>query len=200
MNIMDFKKLAEQYKTELLDKVLPFWLNNSQDREMGGYFSCLDRDGTVYDTDKFVWLQCREVWMFAKLYNTVEKRQEWLDCAVQGAEFLKKYGHDGNYNWYFAIDREGRPLTLGIRPETLAVTAQAVPNALQGTLDSCEYLGNYYLLHVKLGNIVLVCRTSHAPVRTGETAFVSPNAVNLYFFDPDTTALVFHAKEDGGHE
>lgn len=97
-------------------------------------------------------------------------------------------------------DREGRPLTLGIRPETLAVTAQAVPNALQGTLDSCEYLGNYYLLHVKLGNIVLVCRTSHAPVRTGETAFVSPNAVNLYFFDPDTTALVFHAKEDGGHE
>ena len=107
---LDFKQLAQQYKTELLDKVLPFWLNNSQDREFGGYFSCLDRDGSVYDTDKFIWLQCREVWMFAKLYNTVEKRQEWLDCAIQGAEFLKKYGHDGNYNWYFAIDREGNPL------------------------------------------------------------------------------------------
>ena len=109
MNNM-YKQLAQQYKSELLDKVLPFWLNNSQDRQFGGYFSCLDRDGSVYDTDKFIWLQCREVWMFAKLYNTVEKRQEWLDCAVQGAEFLKKYGHDGNYNWYFAIDREGRPL------------------------------------------------------------------------------------------
>lgn len=107
---MDFKQLAQQYKTELLDKVLPFWLNNSQDHEYGGYFSCLDRDGSVYDTDKFIWLQCREVWMFAKLYNTVEKRAEWLDCAVQGAEFLKKYGHDGQYNWYFAIDREGHPL------------------------------------------------------------------------------------------
>lgn len=108
--MIDFKQLAQQYKSELLDKVLPFWLNNSQDRQFGGYFSCLDRDGSVYDTDKFIWLQCREVWMFAKLYNTVGKRQEWLDCAVQGAEFLKKYGHDGNYNWYFAIDREGRPL------------------------------------------------------------------------------------------
>jgi transglutaminase-like putative cysteine protease len=108
--MIDFKQLAQQYKSELLDKVLPFWLNNSQDRQFGGYFSCLDRDGSVYDTDKFIWLQCREVWMFAKLYNTVEKRQEWLDCAVQGAEFLKRYGHDGNYNWYFAIDREGRPL------------------------------------------------------------------------------------------
>ena len=106
----DFKKLSLQYKTELLDKVLPFWLENSQDREFGGYFSCLDRDGSVYDTDKFIWLQCREVWMFAKLYNTVEIRPEWLECATQGAEFLKKYGHDGNYNWYFAIDREGHPL------------------------------------------------------------------------------------------
>lgn len=106
----DFKQLAQLYKSELLDKVLPFWLNNSQDREYGGYFSCLDRDGSVYDTDKFIWLQCREVWMFAKLYNTVDKRKEWLDCAIQGAEFLKKYGHDGNYNWYFAIDRQGHPL------------------------------------------------------------------------------------------
>ncbi len=49
----------------------------------------------VFDTDKFIWLQGREVWMFSMLYNKVEKRQEWLDCAVQGGEFLKKYGHDG---------------------------------------------------------------------------------------------------------
>ena len=44
------------------------------------------------------------------LYNKVEKRSEWLDCAVQGGEFLKKYGHDGNYNWYFSLTRDGRPL------------------------------------------------------------------------------------------
>jgi len=48
--------------------------------------------------------------MFAMLYNKVERRPEWLECAVQGAEFLRKYGHDGNYNWYFALTREGRPL------------------------------------------------------------------------------------------
>ncbi len=44
------------------------------------------------------------------LYNKVAKRPEWLECALQGAEFLKKYGHDGNYNWYFSLTREGRPL------------------------------------------------------------------------------------------
>ena len=108
--IMDFKKLASLYKDELLDNVLPFWLEHSQDHEYGGYFTCLDREGKVFDTDKFIWLQSREVWMFSMLYNKVEKRQEWLDCAIQGGEFLKKYGHDGNYNWYFSLDRSGRPL------------------------------------------------------------------------------------------
>lgn len=108
--MIHFEKLATQYKSELLDKVLPFWLEKSQDKEYGGYFTCLDRKGNVFDTDKFIWLQGREVWMFSMLYNKVEKKQEWLDCAVQGAEFLKKYGHDGNYNWYFALSREGQPL------------------------------------------------------------------------------------------
>jgi len=106
----DFNLLEAQYKTELLESVIPFWLNRSQDREFGGYFTCLDREGNIYDTDKFIWLQARQVWMFSMLYNKVEKRQEWLDSAVQGAEFLKKNGHDGNFNWYFSLTREGNPL------------------------------------------------------------------------------------------
>ena len=108
--ISDFKKLANQYKSELLDSVMPFWVGKSQDKEYGGYFSCLDNAGNVYDTDKFVWMQGREVWMFSMLYNKVERRKEWLDAAVQGGEFLKKYGHDGNFNWYFSLTRDGKPL------------------------------------------------------------------------------------------
>ena len=107
---MDIDKLIQQYKEELLDNVIPFWLNKSQDKEFGGYFTCLRGNGDVFDTDKFIWLQARQVWMFSMLYNKVEKKQEWLDCAIQGAEFLKKHGHDGNYNWYFSLDREGKPL------------------------------------------------------------------------------------------
>ena len=107
---MDFKKLANRYKTELLDSVLPFWLNNSIDKEYGGYFSCLDRDGSVYDTDKFIWLQGREVWLFSMLCNKLGEKQEWMDAAIQGAEFLKKYGHNGDYDFYFSLTREGKPL------------------------------------------------------------------------------------------
>ena len=123
--MIDFKQLAQQYKYELLDRVMPFWMEKSIDKEFGGYFTCLERDGEVFDTDKFIWLQGREVWMLSTLYNKVEKRQEWLDAAIQGAEFLKKYGHDGNLNWYFALDREGNPLVepYNIFSYTFAVIA-----------------------------------------------------------------------------
>lgn len=110
MPVINVEKTIQQYKSELLDNVLPFWLSKSQDHEFGGYFTCLDRKGNVFDTDKFVWLQGRQVWMFSMLYNNLEKRQEWLDCAIQGGEFLKKHGHDGNLNWYFSLTREGEPL------------------------------------------------------------------------------------------
>ncbi len=110
MTNVDFKQISSRYKRELLENCLPFWLEHSQDKEYGGYFSCLNRDGSVYDTDKFIWLQGREVWMFAMLYNNVEKNRQWLDCAIQGAEFLKKFGHDENWDFYFSLDRKGNPL------------------------------------------------------------------------------------------
>jgi len=98
------------YKSELLDRIIPFWLNHSKDEQFGGYFTCLDRYGKVYDTDKFMWLQGREVWLFSMLYNNVEKRKEWLDMAIHGAEFMRKHGRDTQGNWYFSLTREGLPL------------------------------------------------------------------------------------------
>jgi N-acylglucosamine 2-epimerase len=107
---MDFKKLSEQYKTELLDNVMPFWLDHSLDKESGGFFTCLDREGNVFDTDKFIWLQAREVYMFASMYNKVEKNPVWLEAAEHGASFLLDHGHDGEFNWYFSVDRFGNAL------------------------------------------------------------------------------------------
>jgi N-acylglucosamine 2-epimerase len=107
---MEIKNLINQYKSELLENVIPFWEKHSVDEEYGGYYTCLDRQGKVYDTDKFIWLQGRQVWMFSSLYNRVEKKEQWLDMALNGAGFLQKFGHDGNLNWYFSLNREGRPL------------------------------------------------------------------------------------------
>ncbi len=64
------------------------------DREHGGFLTYLDRDGSVYCTDKPVWLQGRIVWLFSKLYNEVEKRPEWLELAKHGLDFLLKHCFD----------------------------------------------------------------------------------------------------------
>ncbi len=108
----DFSTLALQYKNELLNNVIPFWEKNSVDKVNGGFFTCLDRTGKVFDSDKFVWLQGRQVWMFSSLYNNVEKNDNWLQIARHGAEFLEKYGRDTDGNWYFSLTSEGKPLIV----------------------------------------------------------------------------------------
>lgn len=109
-NQLDINQYAALYRDELLNNVLPFWLTHSLDREHGGYFTCLLRDGQVFDTDKFIWLQARQVWTFSMLYNRLEKRQEWLDAALHGARFLEKHGQDPSGAWYFSLRQDGQPL------------------------------------------------------------------------------------------
>jgi N-acylglucosamine 2-epimerase len=108
--IQAMKSYAAQYKNELLEGILPFWMNHSVDHANGGFFTCLDQFGKVYDTDKFIWLQGRQVWCFAYMYNHVEQKQEWLDIAKNGADFLMKHGRDEKGNWYFSLTAEGKPL------------------------------------------------------------------------------------------
>ncbi|EOZ91523.1 N-acylglucosamine 2-epimerase [Indibacter alkaliphilus LW1] len=101
---------ARIYRDALLNDVVPFWEKHSLDREYGGYFTCLDRDGEVFDMDKFVWLQGRQAWTFAMLYNKVEKNPAWLETSRLGIDFLKKHGMDAEGNFYFSLDRKGNPL------------------------------------------------------------------------------------------
>lgn len=107
---MDYQKVALKYKDELLDNVIPFWLAHSRDSKEGGYFSCLDNQGYVYDTDKFTWMQGREIWTFSMLCDRVGMNDEWLDMALHGAKFLQKNGRDAAGNFYFSLNRQGKPL------------------------------------------------------------------------------------------
>lgn len=106
---MNFSKLIKKYENELFDSVIPFWEKNCNDREYGGYFTFLDRDGTVYDTEKFMWMQWRIVYMFAMLFCDVEKNENWLNLARQGFDFLEKNGKDRDGLYYFSLNREGVP-------------------------------------------------------------------------------------------
>jgi N-acylglucosamine 2-epimerase len=56
-------------------------------------------------------LQGMQVWVFAMIYNKAAKKEQWLNVAKHGADFMMKYGKDHNNNWYFAVDQKGQPLT-----------------------------------------------------------------------------------------
>lgn len=105
-----FPLTSEAYRTELLQNIIPFWEEHSIDREAGGFFTCLDREGKVFDRDKFLWLQGRQIWTFATFYREIEAKPAWLKIAQHGAAFLEEYGRSPEGDWYFSLSREGRPL------------------------------------------------------------------------------------------
>lgn len=116
MSTHSLKEYAQRYWACLLESVIPYWQRYSVDRQYGGFFTCLDRDGSVYDTRKYVWLQGRQIWMFSRLYNEVERRQDWLDLATTGMDFLSGHAVDEAGRYYFRLARDGQPSFFQRKP------------------------------------------------------------------------------------
>lgn len=110
MSQLDLPWLAQFYRTSLLEDALPFWFPRCVDREHGGFLHCLDRDGSVVDDDKSVWAQGRMSWMLLMLFNSVERRAEWLEWAESGLRFLERHCFDGDGRMFFHVTRDGRPI------------------------------------------------------------------------------------------
>ncbi len=110
MNAQRRNELSALYRDGLLEDTLPFWLPRCVDEEHGGFMIARDRDGSLLDTDKGMWQQCRFTWLLSTLYNNVEPREEWLAAARHGIEFISKHGFDADGRMWFHVTREGAPI------------------------------------------------------------------------------------------
>ncbi|MCC5932498.1 MAG: AGE family epimerase/isomerase [Cyclobacteriaceae bacterium] len=106
----ELRALKNFYRHHLLNDTLPFWFPRSYDREYGGFLLMRDADGNLIDDDKSVWFQGRTTWTLATMYNTVEKKEEWLEGARLGYEFLKNYCFDKDGRMFFHLTRDGKPI------------------------------------------------------------------------------------------
>lgn len=106
---MDFPALLTLYRSELLERVIPFWMKYGIDWENGGINTCITDDGKVLSHDKYVWSQLRAVWTFSALYNKIEPRQEWLDVAAHIYNFIKRAGRNDKGEWLFCVAEDGTP-------------------------------------------------------------------------------------------
>ena len=126
------EKQANFYKNQLLNDTIPFWFPKSIDEEYGGYLLMRDRNGSLLDDDKAVWIQGRAAWLLATLYNTVEQKKApkaigWLDGAKKGVDFLLNHCFDEDGQMFFHVTRDGKPIRKRryFFSETFAVIAFA---------------------------------------------------------------------------
>lgn len=111
---MDKIKL-EQVQTwarEELERSIHFWLANGMDAEHGGVYTCLDREGKRFSTDKSVWMQGRCAWMFAYLCRVYGAKPEWLEASKSCLDFMEKYciNPTAEGRMYFTVTADGKPL------------------------------------------------------------------------------------------
>lgn len=125
--ITRLKRLRQQYYSSLFDDVVPWWERHSLDRECGGYYSLLERDGRVWANDKYMWMTGREIWTFSHLYNQYQRNPAWLDAAKLGADFMLRHAFLPDGKMYFRLTRDGRPLSkaLSIYTEVFAAIGLA---------------------------------------------------------------------------
>ena len=95
-----------------LERSANFWLEHGMDQEHGGVYTCLDRKGEIYSTDKSVWMQGRCGWIFAFLCSNYGVKQEWLDASKSCLDFMEAhcFNHERGDRMYFTVTAEGQPL------------------------------------------------------------------------------------------
>ena len=72
---------TQNYVRQELGRCIDFWLKNGIDPVHGGVYTCLDRKGSIFSTDKSVWMQGRCAWIFAYLCQIYGKRSDWMQAS-----------------------------------------------------------------------------------------------------------------------
>ena len=111
---MDRKKLQEAraWVREELERSAGFWLEHGMDKEHGGVYTCLDRKGEIYSTDKSVWMQGRCGWMFAHMCHVYGVKDEWLKASKSCLDFMEAHciNRAAGDRMYFTVTEDGKPL------------------------------------------------------------------------------------------
>jgi len=189
-------ELIACYCDGLLGDTLPFWTRHAVDREHGGFMFCLDRDGSVLDTDKGMWTHGRFVWLLSTLYSTVEPRDEWLELAAHGVEFIRRCGFDDDGRMFFSVTREGRPLRKRryVFTETFACIAMAAYAKASGDARAADearglwdlfrkYMTTPGLIPPKTDTQTRPCKSMGGPMITIATAQVLRDTLGTDEYD-----------------
>ena len=178
---MNLAEYAAFYRDHLTNSVLPFWLNHTLDREHGGYFSGVDRQGQIYDPRKYVWMQARAVWTFQTLYSTFEPRPEFRDAAELIFGFVHRHARQGEPRVWFSLTREGAPGYFQRKPYSAVFVALAYVS--QGRVEDARAL--FWQIESWVKNPSVLGRAAAAQSQLADIMVLALLAMELMAVDDD---------------
>jgi mannobiose 2-epimerase len=109
MSLSKLEKLKAEVKEELVDNILPFWLEKMIDSKNGEFYGRIDGSGVIhYDADKGCVLNARILWTFSSAFRIL-KNPDYLKTAERSKDYLFDHFFDKKYGGvYWLIDHKGK--------------------------------------------------------------------------------------------
>ncbi|MCR8917997.1 AGE family epimerase/isomerase [Bacteroides sp. ET225] len=108
--IKKLEALREEVKDELVNDILPFWMNRMTDREQGGFYGRIDGNNCLHpDAPKGAILNARILWTFSAAFRLL-KKPEYLETATRAKRYLLDFFYDKQYGGIFwELNADGTP-------------------------------------------------------------------------------------------
>jgi len=103
--------LKSELHKELLDNILPYWMQKMPDTVNGGFYGRIDgKEQVHHSANKGIVLNARILWTFSAAYR-IEKNPEYLKMAERAFAFIQEYFTDKKHGGVFwELDYKGEPV------------------------------------------------------------------------------------------
>ena len=110
-------QIRENLEKILSENIVPFWYPGVIDTKDGGYKLNHDAEGNWKGpSDKALVTQARTVWFFSRLYRSKYGKDEHLQAAKHGYQFLRDKMWDKEFGgFYWAVDSSGEKATASYK-------------------------------------------------------------------------------------
>ncbi|MBX2841203.1 MAG: AGE family epimerase/isomerase [Flammeovirgaceae bacterium] len=105
------ENLLNKAKTELIEKILPYWMDNMTDFENGGFYGRITGENElIKEAPKAAILNTRILWTFSEAYNILED-EAYLATAQRAYDYLLKHFVDStNGGIFWSLDYLGNSI------------------------------------------------------------------------------------------
>lgn len=132
----DILQLAQKVRKELVDDILPFWIEKMTDADNGGYYGQITgNNDLITSAPKGGILNARILWTFSAAYRALGK-EEYLDAASRARDYIFKFFTDKEFGGiYWSVDYKGNPLDTKKQIYSLAFSIYALSEFYLATND-----------------------------------------------------------------